>query len=258
MQKEVEKPYTYKNNLQTPGLFRSIGSSFYQGMEAGVGRGVRNLNGIKASATLGMVGAGIGASLAAGYSDGTVDPAIAGAVGAGVGALALPATGLAVGVLGSGIVGAAKLTPGIAAGVAKGAAVASPYIAGVAAKGANNVANKVWGIGSRLVDWREGAETLDKVKLTGPISGFKNGWARSGNKLQKTGNAITGSIINGKNLLVGEALYTGVKKAWSSLEAAKMGQMVGVSTMTPRTPSYANNAGATGDLVFAMNANRRG
>lgn len=253
-----KSPKQLRKDLQTPGIFKSLGSSFYQGLELGSGRGIQNLNGIKASAMLGMTGAAIGASLASSYSDGTVDPALAGAVGAGVGALALPATGLAIGALGSGIVGTAKMVPGMAMGLAKGAAMASPYVTGFAAQGASNVANKVWGIGSRLVDWREGAEALDKVKLTGPISGIKNGWARGGNKIQKTGNAITGSIINGKTLLAGEALYSGVKKAWNTLEKANMGQMMGVTTLTPRTPSYANNAGATGDLVFAMNANRRG
>ena len=50
----------------------------------------------------------------------------------------------------------------------------------------------------------------------------------------------------------------GAAKAWNTLQTEKMGQMTGVTTMTPKVPAYADNAGATGDLVFALNANRRG
>lgn len=251
----AEEEYKYH---KTPNFAASTLSAFNEGLNIGTGRGLHSLSGIKSSTYLGMAGGAIGAGLAAGFSNGTVDPLMAGAVGAGVGALALPATGLVMGAVGSGIVGTAKMVPGALKSVARGASSASPYIAGFAAKGASNVANKVWGIGSRLVDWKEGAEALDKVRLTGPISGAKAGYAKGNNLAQKIGGGVTGSVINAKNLLVGEALVTGAKKAWNALESANMGQMMGVQNMTPRTPSYANNAGATGDLVFAMNANRRG
>lgn len=242
----------------TMGFLPSAASSLNNGLNAGVGLNSRSNwgTGIKSSFYLGGIGATIGAGFASTMSGGTIDPGMAGVVGAGIGAAALPATGFAVGALGTGLVEVAKTVPGIAK--MAGSALISPYTAGFATQGAANVANKIWGVGSKLVDWDSTADALNKVKLTGPISGARSGWNKGTTKREKLGGAISGSVINAGTLLVGEALITGMKKGWNTLESAKMGRMTGVVNMTPRTPSYANDAGATGDLVFAMNANRRG
>lgn len=50
-----------------------------------------------------------------------------------------------------------------------------------------------------------------------------------------------------------------VRGANQALNNSRMGMRDPyISTATPRTPSPYNNAGASGDLVFALNANRRG
>lgn len=65
--------------------------------------------------------------------------------------------------------------------------------------------------------------------------------------------------VLGKTALIGSALFGGSRQALHDFNTNRMGQRDGQMTRaTPQTPSYANNAGATGDLVFAMNRNRRG
>ena len=57
----------------------------------------------------------------------------------------------------------------------------------------------------------------------------------------------------------GASVVNGVRGAWDDFNRNRMGTHDGqIRRAAPRTPSYSNNAGATGDLVFAMNANRRG
>ena len=77
-------------------------------------------------------------------------------------------------------------------------------------------------------------------------------------KIEQGVNAGVGTIINGKTLMLGASLFNGIRNSWNTIEQANMGANMGVVTNTPQVPAYANNAGATGDLVFAMNANRRG
>ena len=271
------------------GTIRNMGSAFNAGMNIGAGAigkvahsGFRPLGGMAAT---GIYGAMAGAGLS-GLSGGQVDPATGAMVGAAVGAAALPVAGTAVGAIGSAGVAAAKAAPGIAMGIGKGALAASPVVAGAAALGAASVGEKAWSIGSRMINWDEAADAMHKVKFTTPISGIAAGWKSGGTfskgfqtasgfkgktsaffkdagqnikaGIGKTGKAIEGSIINGTTLIAGAMALEGITNAWNTLETAKMGQMTGVQTMTPRLPSYANNAGATGDLVFALNKNRRG
>lgn len=55
------------------------------------------------------------------------------------------------------------------------------------------------------------------------------------------------------------AAIGGARSAMDTSDRIRMGQVDPYITRpTPQLPSYANNAGATGDLVFALNANRRG
>ena len=269
------------------GALKSIGGAFGSGLNVGTGKFKLALGGAGIGATLGMgaIGAAVGAGTSAFVPDSAVDPMTGAAVGGAVGAAALPAAGLAVGAVGT-AAAAPFMVPGMAMGAMKGAAAASPYVAGMGVKAAENVASKIWGVGSRLVNWDENADAFSKVKFTGPISGVKSGWNSGraftkefsraegfGNKLKafaknpiensraaisKSGKAAGGIGLNAGVLIGGTALIEGTKKAWNTLETAKMGQMTGVTTMTPQIPSYADNAGATGDLVFALNANRRG
>lgn len=69
----------------------------------------------------------------------------------------------------------------------------------------------------------------------------------------------------GKGLVLGSALYEGVGRAANKFVQGRMGTNDGMMrTSTPTipqtsssgTPSYANNGGATGDLVFSLYNNR--
>ena len=68
----------------------------------------------------------------------------------------------------------------------------------------------------------------------------------------------------GKGLVLGSGLYEGASRAIAKFESIRMGTNDGMMrTHTPiipqgqnNSPSYANNGGATGDLVFSMYNNR--
>jgi hypothetical protein len=204
------------------------------------------------------------------------------AVGAAAGALALPAVGLtvrarleigkrAIPALGSAVLKApgALLKGGI--GFAKGIqeGVNIPGIGAI--KPVAGMAGKAFaGFASMMVDWdntKVGKEFLDSVKLTGPISGARLG-AEAGWEAGKTlpGKIIkggihgaTGALINGETILWGSSIIAGAAGAFNEMNRAHMGQMDrNITRPTPRIPAYDLNAGATGDLVFALNANRRG
>lgn len=252
------------------GIAKSIGGAFNTGFNAGVGRNL-SLKGIGTMASLGVAGAAIGASAAALGSDGTVNPVTGAAVGGAVGAAALPTAGLAMGAVGSVGVGIAKAAPGIGATLGKGAMAASPFAAAVATKVGADAASAVWGVGSKLIDWNgegKGSGMFGKIKVSTPFSGAKTGWQNGkgitikgkeiGKGIGKAGGAIKGFAVNGATILGATAAVEGTKKAWNTVKQAHMGQMTGVTTLTPQVPSYADNAGATGDLVFALNANRHG
>ena len=68
----------------------------------------------------------------------------------------------------------------------------------------------------------------------------------------------------GKGIAVAGALVAGIKGGIDSYNKAKMGQSYGLETSTPQNILYdvrqdlAETYGAGGDLVFALNQNRRG
>lgn len=241
------------------GIAKSAGNAFTTGLNAGIGRKL-SVKGIGTMASLGVAGATIGASTAALASDGTVDPLSGAVVGGAIGSAAVPAAGLAVGTIGSVGVGISKIAPGMAASIGKGAVAASPYAAAVATKIGSNAVSAVWDVGSRLINWegeRNGSGFFGKVKFSDPISGIKAGWQNS-KGLGKFGSATKGALVNGWTILGATSAVEGTKKAWNTVQRAHMGQMTGVTSLTPQVPSYADNAGATGDLVFALNTNRHG
>lgn len=208
--------------------------------------------------TLGAsVGAGLGFAATSALTDGDKTKGLA--VGAGIGA--------GVGLL------TPKVLPSAAIGTAKFAKWAGPpvgkflgkvglgamQVTGSAVLGAGKTALKSNGpfksgvlpFMSSLVKFDEDAFSLGK---------------RSGSK----GVSLTGL---GKTTLIGSSLMAGAASAFNEFNKIKMGQMDSmISAPAPQIPmydqqysggssrnsSYVNNAGATGDLVFALNKNRRG
>lgn len=237
-------------------VVNSVGKAINTGLNIGTGIGLRDIGGFGTIAAAGAIGAvaGAGSTLA---TDGTVNPITAAGVGGAIGLAAVPAATITAGAIGNAAIGTAKMIPGVAAEAGGMALAASPVVLGLGAKAATRAGSSIWSIGKRMINWDETADAFDKVKFTGPISGAKAGWNNS-KGIKKITNGAVGAVINGKTLLGGAAVIEGTKKAWSTLQTAKMGQMTGVQTLTPKVPSYENNAGATGDLVFALNANRRG
>lgn len=250
----------------------SVGKAANTGLNFGVGK-FKYSGGLGSMIGLGAAGAAIGAGTIATASDGSVNPGVGALAGGAAGFAAVPAAGFAVGAIGTAGVGLAKATPTIA----RGLAAASPTVAGAGAILGSKAADAVWDVGKRMIDWNEDANSFfEKIKFTGPVTGAKQGWRMAGNLaeaegamaktktfLGKSGSAVKGAIINGKTLLGVTAMFEGGMKAWNTLQKEHMGQMTGTTTLTPQMNlgkdlSYADDAGATGDLVFALNANRRG
>lgn len=228
---------------------KNVWNSYGAGFELGSGSAKRagssfaKANNIKSvggalSSSLGLMGIGatIGASVAS-FSE--QDPVIGGVVGGAVGALGLPAAG---------VIGGAAFNLGKAA--INGAANAAPYV-GAAAKSVTGVAAG----GAMAVGGVMGASALGVVNALGDsMISYKP------TKLNSTGRLSDIKFSGlGKGLIGAGMLATGVKNAASEYQKIKMGQKDNyVTRATPRMPAYNNNAGATGDLVFALNNLRRG
>ncbi len=210
---------------------------------------------LKASPYLGLAGLGVGAGVGAvGYGSNEMDPGTGAAVGAGIGAasaialpaLAVGATGLGVGLTG----GAANLGVSGTWGVMSSSL---PYKAGTglasfagatAAVGGLQAMNAISNIGSSMMKYVPGVEGIKGPD--GKITGAQRG------KLRPT--AIGWGVLG-----IGAAISVGR----SSLEASNQIRMGNqrdnyITRATPRIPAYKDNAGASGDLVFALNSNRQG
>ena len=200
------------------------------GVTGAVGIGAATLGGSFAGATVAsnMPGANI--------SQGA---AIGGALGFGIGAVGA-ATSMAV---------AAKAV----AANSKGAIGAATSMAAANPKGAIGAAGSAMeGIGGATVAPVVAARVMNRgfglaSKLVKPVEDGK--FNLLGHKASALGVAA----------YAGASVVNGVRGAWDDFNRNRMGTHDGqIRRATPRTPSYSNNAGATGDLVFAMNANRRG
>jgi hypothetical protein len=118
-------------------------------------------------------------------------------------------------------------------------------------------------IGDRIQDFAERAkagEFNDKVQRVG--RGTYNVAGRYANKFISIpeGKNLTDAKLSGlsKILIGGIAAASIVQGAANQAEAIAMGQASPfMEGPTPRLPSYADNAGATGDLVFALHKNKR-
>lgn len=241
--------------------FATGGASIHQGAmdQSDEKKGLSSLKALRGAKGVGAfaaIGAAAGASATLG-SDGSIDPITGALVGGAIGAAALPAIGLTTGLVGRAGVGAIKSLPKAAEVAGNGFIGATIPTMAVGATMATDLAAMTWGIGKNLVGMDTVADKIADVKITGPISGAKlaASEAKGINKLTK---GAKGALINGKTVLGAASLFSGVKSAYGSMQKHHMGQYMGAETMTSRTPNYSNNAGATGDLVFALNKNRHG
>lgn len=261
------------------GFFKSSANAFKKGLNVGLGSfgKINDTKGIGSTLTLGVAGAAIGAGAAIASSNGAVDPVNAGLVGGAIGATALPAAGLFVGGMGNAGVKAIKgIGSSLYNGGPKVVSAVAPTVATVGLGVAANFGESLFKFSRRMVDWDDAADSINKVRFTKPISGAKAAMSRNPLKhidvktnwrdyatnaryrTRQVGSAVGGFLFNGATIIGAATVAEGVKDAWGEFKRQSMGQMTGIVTNTPRVPSYSNNAGATGDLVFAMNANRRG
>lgn len=182
--------------------------------------GSNNISG----SSLGAVGGGIAGTVAGAM---IVNPRLVGKAGlAAIGGVGAAAIGTAE-VVGAGAIAAAPY-------VGKAAAVAGSAVGAVGISAATKYGSYGAGFAKSLV--KPIAEGSTRAGLFGhQLSGF------------------------GISMIAGAGLVSGTKEAFDSFNRNRMGQMDrNIYRAAPQTPSYANNGGATGDLVFAMNANRKG
>lgn len=207
--------------------------------------GAKQIAKVGTVAALSAVGAGAGylGGLAWGGNTPGANYGTTSAVGAAAGAGAgLIAGGLAV-------------NPGLVAGAALGLAEGAGAVGLGVAEGTGALAI---GLGKGLT--KIGAYGAQKY------AGIGAGVGKGVNRFLlkddlKNPNNLLGKKLSGlgATAVVGSALIGGAREAFNEFNTSHMGQRDGMITRaTPRTPSYMDNAGATGDLVFAMNRNRRG
>ena len=165
----------------------------------------------------------------------------------GIAVAAVGGAGLAAYGLGSGVMKTGELAwenrDAIAKGVGKAVGRGVSHLAIPAARGA---VQAVVGPAVGILD------AVSKIAVTEDPVKFKNNIGNLGLTRAGKGIAIAGAIV------------AGCKGAIDSYNNAKMGQNYGVETSTPQNILYdvrqdlAETYGAGGDLVFALNKNRRG
>lgn len=151
------------------------------------------------------------------------------------------------------------------------------YMAGASAQYASNVSdrskfvarqrNKVVGMVNqqgvqiaqhdKLVDFNlKGAVAKDLKLHANQAMNF------AGSMFETTDKNLLGVKLSTKGKVVagGLAMASGTKQAVGKFNDSTMGMQRDsqITPHAPRIPAYANNGGATGDLVFALNANRNG
>lgn len=195
----------------------------------------------------GMAGASLGGNTAGANSrEGA-------AIGAGI--------GLAAGGTVSALAGAMAYAPAKTASAAYSAAkgVGKASIAGAEAFG-----GAVWSAAEAAYDSAGAVAGAGNVLVGAALGKYGSTMAGIGRKLV-TEDLRESNILKhkatkfGAGLIVGASVIGGMRGALSELSTRRMGQMdTRTHRATPQIPAYEQNAGATGDLVFAMNANRRG
>lgn len=237
-------------------MTHNIGESFNVGFRAGIGdiggalksavhNDIGSVGGLSTAGGLSVVGAGAGAwygstSDSTSIEQGTV-------AGAAIGASILPAAGLAT-AAGYGVVrnldkigaaafsagrGAAWLGKGMYESLNSPSKIINPL---------GSAANKSVSLFKNLIDYKPS----------------KKAWNKKTGEIETTNSKMSLSKW-GYGLVFAGGIAQGAGKAINTFDSSRMGTMDGyVTNATPRVPSYQDNAGATGDLVFALNANRRG
>lgn len=196
---------------------------------------------VRPQVTGGLIGAGVGGT-ATSLIDGGMGGAAGAAAGAIAGSLAMPAMGL----LGAGIskvgMGAIK-NPQIAGKALAG--IGSGMIgAGKAAAGTATMAGRTGHYGYR----KASNFAAGLIKYTPEKTVMKNG-----ELVTKKGKFRPSAM--GYTVAAGIAGVMGANNLVDNRMESRAGTPSGSRTATP---NYLDNAGATGDLVFAMHQNRRG
>lgn len=210
---------------------------------------------------------------------------VGGVLTAGGGLLGGAAAGAGIGALAGTFSESGAIAPVAIAGAAIGgvAAVSAPYIAGAAARAGwgaiKNSYKPLAALGGATINGAKSLGNITKGLAGSPlvkgISTSAIGWASKMVKMDQvsfglgksTGINAAGKEITlpgvkfsalGKATLIGSTIMGGMKQAASTYMNAHEGIRDNyVTAMSPRI-NLMDNAGATGDLVFAMNRNRRG
>lgn len=251
-------------NLVTAPL-KNIGKSFSYGFDMPGNVKDQGIKGLASGFSPHLEGAAIGASIGATaglYFDET-DPVTAAAGGAAIGGAILPAAGL-IGAgaykAGAGILNNSdKIVNGVGvAGLGAGKA-AIRGLKGPEFQGRTKLGKFAAGAGNRLLNpTARYAGTINKMaenfvsytpkrEVYSPRKGRMV--TEGGFKMKPLGWGVLG---------IGAAIGS-ARDVNQTMEAGRRGQVDPyITRATPSLPSYANNAGASGDLVFALNANRNG
>lgn len=221
---------------------------------------------------------------------------VGGTLSAGYGAVGGAISGAAIGAISSNFLEGGNMIQGAAAGAALGGAAiaAAPFALGITAKAAVTTlqnSDKIFaGIGSGAakiagtigMTVKGAVSNTARAAMIGNLEGKVAGNIAKDvlNPLDRHGKAllnIAGKMIKknpgnnadgiisdyslsgfGKAMVIGGSLVKGAKDAFNTYMSSKVGQRDGyISSVTPQI-RLADNAGATGDLVFALNNNRRG
>lgn len=194
------------------------------------------------------LGAGAGGILGA-RSDSDNGAMVGAGIGGAIGGMALPILGMtgAVGV--SAASSLYKNGPKIMGGIGKAAGMAGMGVAAVGAPVA-------YGAGKAAVKYGNTALGMmgDALKYTPERTYFDEKKNKLVTKRGKMSLNLPGAAraAGVAGLIAAPAL---INKGIDEIHDMRKGQSMGVQRATP---SYLNNAGATGDLVFAMHQNRRG
>jgi hypothetical protein len=205
-------------------------------------------------ATSGLARAGIGAGVGAavGSMTGTQEGTAAGAVIGGAAGWAAPA---AVGAAARGVWEASGVVGQFGADIGKS-------MLGMPASGAGGA----MGAGAAAVT--NGAKSLGLGAMTAGAgiianSPLLNGILNPGNVMKDSAGASKFRDLKFSGIgkaYIGVGIAAGAaNQAWDAEKKIKMGQIDPyIKRAAPKVPDFANNGGATGDLVFAMHQNRRG
>lgn len=255
------------------GIGKSIGSAFMsplRSLNAGFHAGVGDFSllgkmPIITTGTVlgGMAGGALG--VAGGDEVNTVGTA---AAGAAIGTIGLPLLGATAGLSAAGAITLGRNMGAIADTVGGAAISGFKYTGklGAAALQGVNISGGSTAFGQTAARLTSGALS--------PVRGLMGMYETLASKAVEWSpgairyNKKTGAIRRGRPLrikplghgiLFGAAAIGGLNRARQTFETSRMGEVDRyITRATPRMPSYYDNAGASGDLVFALNQNRRG